>query len=179
MSLGIRGKAVLTLAMVAMFGAGMVQTAQAESRRNDNRHDNRQEHYRGDDRDRGRDRDHGPKMIRSNDRQVIINYINVDYNPDRYASRYERDDRGHGWNRGRGHDKHGHNDRRYPSYTIGKRLPDYVQWRPIPRDLYVRLKPVPVGYRYVQVDSDVLLMSEATRMIIDAVTLLSAVNGRG
>ena len=169
MSLGIRGKVVLTLALVAVFGAGMAETARAEPRKNDNR----QEHYRHD--DRHHDHDRGPTKIRNTDRQVIINYINVDYNPDRYASRYDRDDRGRGW----GRDRHSHNDRRYPSYTIGQRLPDYVQWRPIPRDLYVRLKPVPVGYRYVQVDSDVLLMSEATRMIIDAVTLLSAVNGRG
>lgn len=177
MRLGMSGKTVLTLAMIAAFGVGAAGTVQAESWRKDDRHHHRQE----DRRDRDDRRDRAPDKIRSNDRQVIINYINVDYSPDRYASRYARDDKGHGWNRGwgRGHDKHSHNDRRYPSYTVGQRLPDYVQWRPIPRDLYVRLRPVPVGYRYVQVDSDVLLMSEATRMIIDAVTLLSAVNGRG
>lgn len=169
MDLRVSKKILLALSTIALFGGSIVGTAQAEPRRNDNR----QEHYRRD--DRHHDHDHGPRKIRNTDRQVIINYINVDYNPDRYASRYERDDRGRGW----GRDRHTRNDRYYPSYTVGKRLPDYVQWRPIPRDLYVRLKPVPVGYRYVQVDSDVLLMSEATRMIIDAVTLLSAVNGRG
>jgi Ni/Co efflux regulator RcnB len=169
MGLRVSKKIILALSAVAIFGGSIIGTAQAEPRRNDNR----QEYYHRD--DRHHDHDRGPTKIRKTDRQVIINYINVDYNPDRYASRYERDDRGRGW----GRDKHGRNDRYYPAYTVGKRLPDYVQWRPIPRDLYARLKPVPVGHRYVQVDSDVLLMSEATRMIIDAVTLLSAVNGRG
>lgn len=164
MVLSIGGKIVFGLVMVTIFGA--VGTAQAEPRR----HDDRGRQERGQDDERHQRLDRGPEKIRDYDRRVIVNYINVDYSPNYYS--------GHDYGRGRGHDKHSHYDRHGPSYMVGKRLPDTVQWRPIPRDLYVRLKPVPVGYRYVQVDSDVLLMSEATRMIIDAVTLLSAVNTR-
>lgn len=60
-------------------------------------------------------------------------------------------------------------------YVIGQRLPDDVVWVPIPDDLRVHLKPLPVGYQYVQVDKDILLIGEATKKIIDAVTLMSVV----
>ncbi len=60
-------------------------------------------------------------------------------------------------------------------YHRGQALPQYVEYRPVPRDLLVQLQPVPVGYRYVAVDQDVLLISEASHEIIDAITLLSAV----
>lgn len=65
-----------------------------------------------------------------------------------------------------GHTKH---------YHIGRPLPEYVHWHPVPRDLLVRLEPVPAGYQYVMVDRDVLLISEASKKVIDAITLLSAV----
>ena len=60
-------------------------------------------------------------------------------------------------------------------YQIGSPLSDTVRFMPIPRDLRDLLKPAPRGYQYVQVDQDVLLISEASKMVIDAVTLLSAV----
>ncbi len=60
-------------------------------------------------------------------------------------------------------------------YMIGQPLPDVVVWQPVPQPLLMQLQPVPVGYQYVMVDKDVLLMSEASHKIIDAVTLLSAV----
>lgn len=59
-------------------------------------------------------------------------------------------------------------------YTIGHRLPDDVIWMPVSDDLLGHLKPVP-GYQYVQVDKDILLIGEATKKVIDAVTLISAV----
>lgn len=59
-------------------------------------------------------------------------------------------------------------------YAIGQRLPDDVVWVPVPDDLLGRLKPV-AGYQYVQVDKDILLIGEATKKVIDAVTLISAV----
>jgi len=59
-------------------------------------------------------------------------------------------------------------------YIIGERLPADVVWAPVPYDLLVHLKPVP-GYQYVQVDKDILLIGEATKKVIDAVTLLSAI----
>ena len=58
-------------------------------------------------------------------------------------------------------------------YIIGQPLRG--EWVPVSPDLMMMLQPVPVGYQYVQVDKDVLLISEASHKIIDAVTLLSAV----
>ncbi len=57
-------------------------------------------------------------------------------------------------------------------YRIGHRLPDDVVFYPVPEEW--DLHP-PIGYQYVRVDKDVLLISEASKKIIDAVTLLSAV----
>lgn len=58
-------------------------------------------------------------------------------------------------------------------YVVGQPL--RVEWVPVSPDLMMVLQPVPVGYQYVQVDKDVLLISEASHKVIDAVTLLSAV----
>lgn len=58
-------------------------------------------------------------------------------------------------------------------YVIGQPL--VVGWEPVPQPLLVRLQPVPAGYRYVMVDKDVLLISEASKHVIDAITLMSAV----
>lgn len=60
-------------------------------------------------------------------------------------------------------------------YRVGERLPAGVRWSPVPHDLLVMLTPPPRGYRYVKVDRDVLLIGEATKKVIDAVELLSAV----
>ncbi len=58
-------------------------------------------------------------------------------------------------------------------YVIGQPLRG--QWHPVPHELMILLEPAPIGYRYVEVDKDVLLISEASKKVIDAVTLLSAV----
>jgi Ni/Co efflux regulator RcnB len=60
-------------------------------------------------------------------------------------------------------------------YMIGRPLPEVVVYEPVPQPLLVQLQPVPVGYQYVMVDKDVLLISEASHKVIDAITLLSAV----
>lgn len=60
-------------------------------------------------------------------------------------------------------------------WRIGYPLPDDVVFVPISGDLLGRLHPLPYGYQYVQVDKDVLLIAEASKKVIDAVTLLSAV----
>ena len=61
-------------------------------------------------------------------------------------------------------------------YVVGHRLPEDVTYYVVPRDVVVHLRPVPAGYQYVRVDNDVLLMNQATKMIVDAVTLLSSVH---
>ena len=59
-------------------------------------------------------------------------------------------------------------------YVIGQPLRSGI-WQPVPQPLLVQLHPVPQGYQYVMVDKDVLLISEASHHVIDAITLLSAV----
>lgn len=61
-------------------------------------------------------------------------------------------------------------------YIVGEVLPHDVVYYEVPRHVLVRLEPAPYGTRYVRVDEDVLLISEASKKIIDAFTLLSAVN---
>lgn len=58
-------------------------------------------------------------------------------------------------------------------YVVGQPLRG--GWVPVAPDLMMVLEPAPMGYQYVQVDKDVLLISEASHKVIDAVTLLSAV----
>ena len=60
-------------------------------------------------------------------------------------------------------------------YLIGYPLPRDVVYVPVSGDLLHHLQPVPRGYQYVKVDQDVLLIAEASKKVIDAVTLLSAV----
>ncbi len=60
-------------------------------------------------------------------------------------------------------------------YRIGEALPPGIVFRPVPNDLLDLLGPAPRGHQYVRVDKDVLLISEAGKKVIDAVTLLSAV----
>jgi|GEM_PF-4705454 len=55
-----------------------------------------------------------------------------------------------------------------PGYT----LPRNVVYERIPAYLMHRLQPVPVGYEYVRVDGNILLIQDATRLIMDAITLL-------
>lgn len=60
-------------------------------------------------------------------------------------------------------------------YAVGQVLPSGVTWQHIPSALRAQLMPVPNGYQYVRIDRDVLLISEASHKVIDAITLLSAV----
>lgn len=60
-------------------------------------------------------------------------------------------------------------------YMRGMVVEPGIQWIPLPHDVVVRLTPPPPGALYVQVDQNVLLVTEATRKVLDAVTLLSAV----
>ncbi|MDD3182983.1 MAG: hypothetical protein PHD48_09295 [Alphaproteobacteria bacterium] len=57
-------------------------------------------------------------------------------------------------------------------YQIGHPLPSY--YRPLPQMLRVEMGAPPPGTFYAMVDNDVLLVTEATKKILDAVTLLSA-----
>lgn len=61
------------------------------------------------------------------------------------------------------------------NYYIGQPLPTYVEYWAVPRDVLVSLPPAPYGTRYIWVDRDILLISEASKLVLDAVVLLSAV----
>lgn len=60
-------------------------------------------------------------------------------------------------------------------YRVGYPLESGLEFEYLPDAWLSRLGPVPVGYQYVMVDKDVLLISEASHKVIDAITLLSAV----
>ena len=56
-------------------------------------------------------------------------------------------------------------------YEIGYALPPGVRFAPPPHALYRQLRPAPYGYSYVSVDGDLLLIADATRLIVDAILL--------
>jgi hypothetical protein len=56
-------------------------------------------------------------------------------------------------------------------YVVGRPLPSYVVYEPVPYDVVMRLRPIPREYRYVRVDNDILLISLLTREVLDAVNL--------
>ncbi len=119
--------------------------------------DKKHKHHKSND-----DNDHSFKMnFGNNDRLVIREYLAREYAPNCPPGLAKK-----------------HNGCLPPgiakkSYVVGQAF--HGQWVPVPHDLLVLLRPVPAGYQYVHVDKDVLLISEASKKVIDAVTLLSAV----
>lgn len=60
-------------------------------------------------------------------------------------------------------------------YRVGDYLPSHVRCYDPPRSVVAVLPPVHRGTRYVQVDQNVYLVSEASKKILDAVVLFSGV----
>jgi Ni/Co efflux regulator RcnB len=58
-------------------------------------------------------------------------------------------------------------------WEVGRPLPREVVYYTVPQPLVVRMGPPPTGYRYVRVDSDILLLAIGTRMVVDAIQNLS------
>jgi hypothetical protein len=54
-------------------------------------------------------------------------------------------------------------------WAIGRPLPRDVIFYPVPGDLLIRIAPPPVGYKYVRVASDLLLIAAGTGMVAAAV----------
>ena len=54
-------------------------------------------------------------------------------------------------------------------WHVGKQLPQEVVYYTVPQSLVLQIGRPPSGYRYVRVDSDILLMAIGTRMIIDSI----------
>lgn len=55
-------------------------------------------------------------------------------------------------------------------YKIGRPLPHYVAYRPVPRATLKHLRPAPRGAHYVMVGRDVLLISMNSRKVIGILT---------
>ena len=56
-------------------------------------------------------------------------------------------------------------------YHSGYALPYNVRYQNIPPRLLNRLQPVPVGYEYVRVDNNILLINDATRLRLRVVAI--------
>lgn len=56
-------------------------------------------------------------------------------------------------------------------YDMYQPLPRGVTYYSVPRSVIVDMGPPPVGYRYVRVDSDILLMEIGTRIVVDAIMM--------
>lgn len=54
-------------------------------------------------------------------------------------------------------------------WALGQPLPGSVVFYPVPQAVTVRIGPPPVGYRYVRVANDLLLIAIGTRMVVDAI----------
>jgi len=54
-------------------------------------------------------------------------------------------------------------------WHMGQHLPREVVFYSVPQELVIQIGRPPSGYRYVRVDSDILLMAIATRMIVDSI----------
>ena len=57
------------------------------------------------------------------------------------------------------------------AWSTGSALPSDYQYYALPGSLYGELQPLPAGYRYVQVDGDILLIELTSRVIYDVIEL--------
>jgi hypothetical protein len=53
---------------------------------------------------------------------------------------------------------------------VGQPLPAGVAYYAVPGPVLVQLPAAPVGYRYVRVASDILLIAVGSRMVMDGMT---------
>ena len=58
-------------------------------------------------------------------------------------------------------------------YIAGYALPSHVVYEDVPAKIAAHLNPIPVGYKYIRVGNDVVLINASSRDVIDSVTLLS------
>ena len=55
-------------------------------------------------------------------------------------------------------------------WVVGQPLPAGVVVYPVPAAVIVHLPPAPVGYKYVRVATDILLIAVGTQMVIDGIS---------
>lgn len=61
-------------------------------------------------------------------------------------------------------------------WMLGRPLPRDVTFHDLPRDLLLRLKLPPEGYRYVRVAADILMIAVGTVIVAAAVEDLSTIS---
>ncbi|MCH8684494.1 RcnB family protein [Pedomonas mirosovicensis] len=168
----------MSRSIIRMFGLGLVALGVAASgpsladpHKNESGHPRKERHY-----DRDDHKNHG-KRHEDDDRVVII---------ERDGARWDRsyrdvvvryyDSHRYSCPPGLIETRHGCLPRGQAKkrYVIGQPLPRTVIIEDLPYDLRRQLPPPPSGYIYRRVDGDVLLIAEATKKVIDAVVLLSA-----
>ena len=54
-------------------------------------------------------------------------------------------------------------------YTVGQPLARTVYWYPVPQPVIQPLPVAPVGYRYVRVGNDILLLSPESAIVVDVI----------
>ena len=59
-------------------------------------------------------------------------------------------------------------------WAMGQPLPSGVVYYPVPQAVVVQMGPPPVGYRYVRVANDLLLIAIGTQLVVDAIQDLMA-----
>jgi Ni/Co efflux regulator RcnB len=57
-------------------------------------------------------------------------------------------------------------------YVVGQPLPTTVRYYAVPQPVLVQLPPPPVGYRYVTIDGDIVLLAVGSMMVVDALSNL-------
>jgi len=55
-------------------------------------------------------------------------------------------------------------------WSVGQPLPVGVAYYAVPQPVLLQLPPVPVGYRYVRVASDILLIAVGSQMVVDGIS---------
>lgn len=166
----IRAVSIAAMALAFSVGSAAADPHKNESGKHGWKEKHRDEH-KG--RGHGRDDDHDRRYYEVRERDVTRVYIDRPHRD--VIVRYYGE---HGYSCPPGLVKtrsgcipKGHAKKRY---VIGRPLPSTVIVEPLPRDLVVMLPPPPSGYIYRRVDGDVLLVAEATKKVLDAVVLMSA-----
>src|ERR1043166_3247045 len=149
------------LFVFALLATTLILAAAPAQARQHNYHDETWRHA-----ERDHDRDDVRVVIRfgDQDREVIRRYQVAHYYrcPPGLAKK-------HNGCRPPGHIKHRH-------FVPGEILTEDMVYEPVPHELLVQLRPAPRGAYYTIVDKNVLLVSEGTKHILDAVELFSAVD---
>jgi len=69
----------------------------------------------------------------------------------------------------RDHHRHDYGRPAPKLYKIGRPLPSYVAYRPVPRSVLRHLRPAPRGAFYAEVGGDILILADRSRRVIGVI----------